>query len=183
MTNQSDYCRLYTNDGSAYFNFAANQLYANTTLQVNTTANIGSTLTIGGNLSGGANVCKRASFTFTPTRLIVALGVRYVYDINLSSYISSITGPLGNAQYIFRIHIWSTSGDFGDSANNVESMSYIIYYANWGGGVKVRMYQLANSSNGSFISTSTWPIVYYNGWNGTGGGSQKFCVIENISSY
>jgi hypothetical protein len=30
FTNQSDYCRLYSIDGSTYFNFAAQILYANT---------------------------------------------------------------------------------------------------------------------------------------------------------
>ena len=50
MTNDSDYCRLYNNAGTSYFNFAAQILYANTSLQVNTTANINGNSTIGGNI-------------------------------------------------------------------------------------------------------------------------------------
>ena len=54
FTNQSDYCRLYNLDGTSYFNFAAQVLYANTSLQVNTTANIGGTLTVP-NITLGSN--------------------------------------------------------------------------------------------------------------------------------
>ena len=133
-----------------------------------------------GSLGGGTNVSKRNLFTFTPTQVLISgVGLRYVYDINLANYITGI----GNTHRVFRIHIWTTSGDFGDSIANVESMSYIIYIAEWAGGPKIRIYQLANSSNGSYISVSTYNSIYYNGWNGTGGATQKYCVLENISSY
>ena len=141
--------------------------------------------TISGSLSGANNVCKRAIFSFTPSGAIVGgLGFRYTYSINVENYMTNtLYGPSGNQQYVFRIHIWTTSADFGDSINNVESMTYLVYLANWGGGPKIRVYPLANSSNGSLISVSTYNTIYYNGWNGTGGASQKYCVIENISSY
>ena len=159
-------------------------LQVNTTANISSTLNVSSTLTVGGNLSGCGNVSKRAIFAFTPNQVLIGgLGLRWIHEFSLASYISKIVGPAGNDQYIFRIHIWSTSGDFGDTPSNVETMTYLIYYAAWGGGVKVRQYELANNSNGSFISTSTWPKLYYNGWNGTGGSSQKYCVIENISGY
>ena len=40
ITNQSDYCRLYNSAGTAYFNFAASQLYATADLFVQTFAYI-----------------------------------------------------------------------------------------------------------------------------------------------
>ncbi len=52
FTNDSDYCRLNGINGG-YFNFAAQQLYASTSLQVITTANIGGNLTCGGDLTIG----------------------------------------------------------------------------------------------------------------------------------
>ena len=47
LTNQSDYCRLYNNAGTAYFNFAARELWAETALSVGTTASIGGNTNIG----------------------------------------------------------------------------------------------------------------------------------------
>ena len=63
LTDQSDYLRLYNANGTEYFNFAAQILYANTSLQVNTTANIGSTLTIGSSL----NINNASSIFFNKT--------------------------------------------------------------------------------------------------------------------
>jgi hypothetical protein len=137
------------------------------------------------NMLGGNNVSKRSIFLFDTQNIFLSgIGIRNIKSINLDTYMTNtLIGPLGNQQYIFRIHIWSSSGDFGDSINNVESMSYIVYLANWGGGAKIRINQLANSSNGSYIAVSSYNTIYYSGWNGTGGASQKYCVIENISSY
>jgi len=59
LTNQSDYCRLYTLDGTSYFKFAASDLWAQYTLSVGTTASIGGnlncgSLSVGGNLNCGS---------------------------------------------------------------------------------------------------------------------------------
>ncbi len=56
LTNQINCCRLHNNAGSAYYNFAANILYANTSLQVNTTANISSSLSVGTSASIGSTL-------------------------------------------------------------------------------------------------------------------------------
>ena len=45
FTNETDYCRLYNKDGTSYFNFAAQELYASTSLTVLTTASIGGNCT------------------------------------------------------------------------------------------------------------------------------------------
>ena len=50
LTNQSDYCRLYNNAGTAYFNFAAREVWAETALSVGTTASIGGDTNIGGSV-------------------------------------------------------------------------------------------------------------------------------------
>ena len=167
------------------------QVNTNTTisgsLQVNTNANISGSLqvntnaNISGNLTGATNVSKRTYLTFTPTQVLTGLGFRYVYTINLSSYMTALDVGWG-AQYTFRIIIWTYTGDYGDSVNNVESMEYLIFLSNYAGG-KYRINQIYNQSNGSFISFSSYNTIYYNGWNGTGGASTKVCVIENISSY
>ena len=47
FTNQSDYCRLYNTAGTAYYNFAANILFASESLSVGTTANITGNLNCG----------------------------------------------------------------------------------------------------------------------------------------
>lgn len=140
-------------------------------------------LSLFGNMTGGYNVCKRSIFTFTPTGVIIGgYGFRYAQDIQLTNYISTLTGPIGN-MYIFRIHIWTTSGDFGDSSANVENMTYLVYLADFGGNPKIRIHTIVNNSNGSLIAVQSSTSIYYNGWNGAGGASQKYCVIENISGY
>jgi len=140
-------------------------------------------LSLFGNMTGGYNVCKRSIFTFTPTGVIIGgFGFRYAQDIQLTNYISTLTGPIGN-MYIFRIHIWTTSGDFGDSSANVENMTYLVYLADFGGNPKIRIHTIVNNSNGSLIAVQSSTSIYYNGWNGAGGASQKYCVIENISGY
>ena len=50
-------------------------------------------------------------------------------------------------------------------------------------GGKRRLYQIINDSNGSLISYSNSESIFYNGWNGTGGAAEKFCIIENIAGY
>jgi hypothetical protein len=132
-------------------------------------------------MSGGNNVCRRSLFSFTPTATIVGGGYRYIYTINLNSYMTALDVGWG-VQYTFRIFIWTNTGDYGDSANNVESMEYLVFLSSYAGG-KNRIYQIVNSSNGSYLSFNSYNSIYYNGWNGTGGASTKVCVIENISSY
>ena len=56
LTNESDYCRLYNNAGSAYFKFAASDLWAQYTLSVGTTATVGSNLTVGATIAGATIV-------------------------------------------------------------------------------------------------------------------------------
>ena len=47
MTNDSDYCRLYNNAGTSYFNFAAREVYAANNLTVLGTSTLYDNLTIG----------------------------------------------------------------------------------------------------------------------------------------
>jgi hypothetical protein len=51
LTNESDYLRLYNAAGTAYFRFAARELWSETSLQVNTTANIVGVLTMGNGIN------------------------------------------------------------------------------------------------------------------------------------
>jgi hypothetical protein len=132
------------------------------------------------------NVSRRAQFTFTPSQVLIGgLGLRYIHTINLNNYITGINSSVGGINRVFRITIWGESGDFGDSTNNVETMQFVIFMSFFGGinGGKRRIYQIINESNGSTISYSNAETVYYNGWNGTGGAAQKFCIIENIAGY
>jgi hypothetical protein len=143
-------------------------------------------LTINGTLSGAVNVSRRAQFTFTPSQVLIGgLGLRYIFNINLNNYITGINSSISGINRVFRITIWGESGDFGDSTNNVETMQFLIFMSFFAGinGGKRRIYQIINESNGSTISYSNAETVYYNGWNGTGGAAQKFCIIENIAGY
>jgi hypothetical protein len=147
---------------------------------------ISGNLNITGSLSGAVNVSRRAQFTFTPTQILIGgLGLRYIHTINLNNYITGINSSISGINRVFRITIWGESGDFGDSTNNVETMQFVIFMSFFGGinGGKRRIYQIINESNGSTISYSNAETVYYNGWNGTGGSAQKFCIIENIAGY
>jgi hypothetical protein len=153
-------------------------------LYVGGAVSFNSSLSVNGNMSGAPNVCKRVAFLFDTQYIFTTIGYRYVKFINLNSYISKNIGVIGNEQFIFRITIYSASGDFGDSSANVETMQYLIFLAQWGGtGFKVRTYQIANESNGSFVAADSYSSVFYSGWNGTGGASQKNCIIENIAGY
>jgi hypothetical protein len=152
-------------------------------LYVGGAVSFNSTLSINGNMSGGNNVCKRVQFLFDTQYVFTSIGYRYVKFINLNSLISKFIGPLGNEQYVFRITIYSASGDYGDSTANVETMQYLIFLSQWGGGLKVRTYQICNESNGSFVAADSYSSIFYSGWNGTGGASQKNCIIENIAGY
>jgi hypothetical protein len=147
---------------------------------------ISGNLNITGSLSGAVNVSRRAQFTFTPSQVLIGgLGLRYIFNINLNNYITGINSSISGINRVFRITIWGESGDFGDSTNNVETMQFLIFMSFFGGinGGKRRIYQIINESNGSTISYSNAETVYYNGWNGTGGAAQKFCIIENIAGY
>jgi len=140
-------------------------------------------ITSRGVLSGGVNVFKKIIFTFTPSYSSSPAG--YYYYINISSYISSFVGGAGNNQFIFRMTISSTSGDFGDSGNNVNTISYNVFLAAWGGGGKCRIYQVLNSSSEAYL---TWFDVQGTGayqvyfWGGSNGGA-RYCILENIGTY
>jgi hypothetical protein len=138
---------------------------------------------INGSLSGGNNVCKRSSFTFTPTLVnVIGIGLRYTQTINLTNYMNSVNYGYG-VQYTFRIHIWTSTGDYYDSINNVESIGFYVHLSRFGVDGKIRINTIYNNSNGSTIGFNSFDSIFYNGWNGTGGASTKVCVIENISSF
>ena len=169
---------------SGYFNQGT--LYASSALQSGGSLSVGTNASISGTLSGAVNVSRRAQFTFTPTQILIGgLGLRYILNINLNNYITGINSSVSGINRVFRITIWGESGDFGDSTANVETMQFLIFMSFFGGinGGKRRIYQIINDSNGSTISYSNAETVYYNGWNGTGGEAQKFCIIENIAGY
>jgi hypothetical protein len=169
---------------SGYFNQGT--LYASSSLQSGGSLSVGTNASISGTLSGAVNVSRRAQFTFTPSQVLIGgLGLRYIHTINLNNYITGINSSVSGINRVFRITIWGESGDFGDSTNNVETMQFLIFMSFFGGinGGKRRIYQIINESNGSTISYSNAETVYYNGWNGTGGSAQKFCIIENIAGY
>ena len=63
LTNESDYCRLYNANGTAYFRFAARELWSETSLQVNTTANIVGVLTMGNGINFRTNVWNTSTDT------------------------------------------------------------------------------------------------------------------------
>jgi hypothetical protein len=94
---------------------------------------------------------------------------------------SFLSAPVCN-QYIFRIHIWSQSGDFGDTTAGVENMTYLIYLSTFGSG-KSRFYQIINSSVSSSLSFINGSQVYYSGSPNSAGASIKYCCIENISGF
>lgn len=131
---------------------------------------------IGNNLTGAPNVCKRALFTFTP--VYTSIPPSYYYYINVNNYISSISG--GSNEYIFRITIWHTSGDFGDTGTNVESMQYVVFLSDYSGG-KCRLYQIFNSSSSAYLTwySSGNQLYFYAGNNNV----TRFCCIENIGAY
>ena len=135
-------------------------------------------LTLSSTMSGGTNVSKRHFFTFTPSRVYLGtLGYRYVYDINLTNYITAI----GNNHRVFRIHIWSTLGNFEETY--AEVMSYYIHISEYNGSYAAKIRSLFNYSNQSIISDTAYNTIYYSGNDGPGGSSEKYCVIENISSH
>ena len=84
-------------------------------------------------------------------------------------------------QYTCLVHIWTNSADYG-LGNDCESMTFHVSLSNYAGG-KSRIVQVINNTNGSTIGYNSANSIYYNGYNGSGGGSAKVCVIENISSY
>ena len=144
-----------------------------------TTTNIYNNLNLSNNpLYGGNNVCKRVLFSFTP---ISTLGGRYYYVIDLVSYVLGLLGS-SSTHFVVRIHLWSESGDFGNTVDIVENMTYLIYISTFGGG-KSRFYQIVNSSTSSSLSYISGTQVYYSGSPNSAGGSVKYCCIENISGY
>ena len=147
-------------------------------LYVGGTTTLNSSLSVGGSLSGAPNVSKRALFSFTPISTLMS---RYYYVIDLTQYISFLSAPICN-HYIFRIHIWSQSGDFGDTFDVVENMTYLIYLSTFGSG-KSRFYQIVNSSTSSTLSFINGSSIYYSGSPNSAGASIKYCSIENISGY
>ena len=164
--------------GSAATGYATNLAITNSG-----NATIRNNLTVNGSLSGGNNVCKRSSFTFTPTLVNVSgFGLRYTQTINLTNYMNSVDYGYG-VQYTFRIHIWTSTGDYYDSINNVESIGFHVHLSRFGVDGKIRINTIYNNSNGSTIGFNSFNSIFYNGWNGTGGASTKVCVIENISSF
>ena len=133
-------------------------------------------INIVGNYVGSINVAKRATFAFVP---LVNLSRRQ-YVIPLT-YINGNGSGYGT-QYIFRVHVWTSTGDFGASGNDVETMSYFVFLSPYDG-MKIRIETIYNNSNGSLIQSHTATSLLYNGAPTTGGASEKYCVIENISGY
>jgi hypothetical protein len=171
-------------NGLVVYSSAASGGY-NTNLAITNSGNatIRNNLTVNGALSGANNVCKRSSFTFTPTLVnVIGIGLRYTQTINLSNYMNSVNYGFG-VQYTFRIHIWTSTGDYYDSINNVESIGFYVHLSRFGVDGKIRINTIYNNSNGSTIGFNSFNSIFYNGWNGTGGASTKVCVIENISSF
>ena len=147
--------------------------------------NINNSLNIGTTLTGATNVSKRAYFTFTPQLVNVSgVGLRYVYPIYLPSYISTVFAG-GETHCNARITIWTSSGDYGAGILNVETMQYTVFTSSFSGVYgKCRVCGIFNNTNGSYIQDSgSLYSIYYSGWNGTGGATEKCCVIENIASY
>ena len=147
--------------------------------------NINNSLNIGTTLTGATNVSKRAYFTFTPQLVNVSgVGLRYVYPIYLPSYISTVFAG-GETHCNARITIWTSSGDYGAGILNVETMQYTVFTSSYSGVYgKCRVCGIFNNTNGSYIESSgSLYSIYYSGWNGTGGATEKCCVIENIASY
>ena len=133
-------------------------------------------INIVGNYVGSINVAKRATFSFVP---LVNLSRRqYVLPL---TYINGNGSGYGT-QYIFRVHVWTSTGDFGASGNDVETMSYFVFLSPYDG-MKIRIETIYNNSNGSLIQSHTATSLLYNGAPTTGGASEKYCVIENISGY
>ena len=133
-------------------------------------------INIVGDYVGSINVAKRATFAFVP---LVNLSRRqYVLPL---TYINGNGSGYGT-QYIFRVHVWTSTGDFGASGNDVETMSYFVFLSPYDG-MKIRIETIYNNSNGSLIQSHTATSLLYNGAPTTGGASEKYCVIENISGY
>ena len=174
--------RIYRTGGQVYIEADDIIYFRSTVANNNITFNQGS-VSIPGSLSGGNNVCKRSSFTFTPTLVnVIGIGLRYTQTINLSNYMNSVDYGSG-VQYTFRIHIWTSTGDYYDSINNVESIGFYVHLSRFGVDGKIRINTIYNNSNGSTIGFNSFDSIFYNGWNGNGGASTKVCVIENISSF
>jgi len=62
-------------------------------------------------------------------------------------------------------------------------MSYYIHISEKNIGYAEKIKSLFNYSNQSIISVSDYDTIYYNGTDGSPGSSEKYCVIENISSH
>ncbi len=58
-------------------------------------------------------------------------------------------GVLIATQYTFRIYIWTNTGDYGDSADNVETMECLVFLSGYDVG-KNRIYQIVNGGCISF---------------------------------
>jgi len=182
FTNQNDYCRLYAYGTTNYFKFAASDLYSQYTLSVGTTSSFGGNMNLSGNLSGGYNVSKKSILSITPTYVSAGVGSYYTFNIDVTQYISGCPGPY-STMYVFKATLFTNTGDWGDTGNNVETMSYDCYISGYAGG-KSRFYQIYNSSTLSYLfyPGSGTKIYYWGGATGGGGGT-KILILENIAYY
>ena len=130
-------------------------------------------VSIAGNLTGASNVSKRAFFAFTPTQSLI-LPYNWYYTINLSGLINAIGG--GSNMYIFRITIWTSSGDFNDTGDNVQTMQYNVFLSDYAGG-KSRLYQTFNSTSGASLNYVSSTQIMYVSSSGYGGGSAQNIVL------
>ena len=97
MTNDSDFCRLYNNAGTSYFNFFAQQLYANTSLTVLTTASIGGTCTAATFSGSGASLTNIPFSALTGTSpYVLKAGDTMTGTLNTTSVISSTLTTTNN---------------------------------------------------------------------------------------
>ena len=177
-------------NGRTYFHQGGNTGYTfrNTgqgdVVTIDNSGNINTTggLTLSGNLNGGYNVSKKSILSITPTYVSAGAGSYYTFNIDVTQYISGCPGPY-STMYVFRASLWTNTGDWGDTGNNVETMSYNCYISGYAGG-KSRFYQVYNSSSYSYLFyPGTGTSLYY--WGGTvgGGGGTKILILENIAYY
>ena len=167
LRNDSDWLRLYTSNNSGYFGLAALNLWCSSALTVGGSGSIGGDLTVSGNVLN-ANVCKRSFFSFSPTYM-AGIGYRYQFDIN--SYLTTNLSDNGKA---FRITIWGSSNDFGDS--NLPILNYIFFLSSYAGQKKV--FTNISSRGCSLNIGAAWNYLLYVSPNAYACN----CCIEPISA-
>ena len=164
---------VYTSGGNHLFLANGNQ-----TFKIDGSGN----LAVSGNVSGGYNLSKKSIISFTPNYYSAGAGSYYYFNIDVSLYISGCPGPY-STMYAFRATLFTNTGDWGDTGNNVETMAYNCFVSGYAGG-KSRFYQIFNSSSYSYLFyPGTGTNLYY--WGGTvgGGGGGKILILENIAYY